>query len=274
MQPKGCWFLKFKFFKKNQLIFDIYQQIFLSARRALLCFRCFWPFLSLFQFSWVFFIYLYLSHFLTFLSPFPVFPSLFPNLSQFQLIWVFFLLFWVFFPNFLSLFHTFVSHVLFFWVFFFFFPDFVTPSLSESFSWFSESFSLLQHFSELFVDFSELFVNLTDLNVDWTRISLERFYYKSMQCMYGKWIIYGYQFPLSSNFKTIFILVKKAIKIIQFRVLVKSVPSFERFHPQLVWGFLYKILKLFLRMISITQLTRIQIILNTVFLAQLVNFIH
>ena len=97
--------------------------------------------------------------------------------------------------------------------------------------------SYLQHFSELFVDFSELFVNLTDLKFDCTGISLERFYYKSMQCMYGKWIIYGSQFPLSSNFKTIFILVKKAIKIIQFRVLVKSVPSFERFHPQLVWGF-------------------------------------
>ena len=37
---------------------------------------------------------------------------------------------------------------------------------------------------------------------------------------------------MNSNFKAIFILVKKTNK-----VLVKSVPSFERFHPQLVWGF-------------------------------------
>ena len=32
-------------------------------------------------------------------------------------------------------------------------------------------------------------------------------------------------------------LVKKTIKINQFRVLVESFPSYERFHPQLVWGF-------------------------------------
>ena len=43
---------------------------------------------------------------------------------------------------------------------------------------------------------------------------------------------------LFDDFSTsIFILVKKTIKINQFRVLVESFPSYERFHPQLVWGF-------------------------------------
>ena len=47
--------------------------------------------------------------------------------------------------------------------------------------------------------------------------------------------------PLAQNcsFISIFILVKKTIIINQFRVLVKSVPSYERFHPQLVWGFFH-----------------------------------
>ena len=80
----------------------------------------------------------------------------------------------------------------------------------------------------------------------WTWFSLVLSYlliFLSYLLILLNWILIGLAFlssPSTTN-KTIFILVKKSIKIIQFRVLVINVPSFERFHPQLVWGFLFKL---------------------------------